>query len=219
MTPVRDRDAAARSEASICFITPHTRPSLPAAAAGQAYSRCTKSGATPMSSTRRRADSCRPPRRFCSTLVHLYANGTDSKAHLEVGFKFHPRGYKPTLNFRQLFVGNGPDLDIKGNEANQRVDAYFTLPQHMKISTYEPHMHAGRSHVPRGDLGRDGADAQLLQIRSQLGQGTGMKTMRRRCCRKGRSCTSSDTSIRRPRTGTFRTRETGPGRVIAAWTT
>jgi mono/diheme cytochrome c family protein len=74
--------------------------------------------------------------------VHLHANGVDSKAHLEVGFKFHPRGYKPTLNFRQLFVGNGPDLDIKGNEANQRVDAYFTLPQHVKISTYEPHMHA-----------------------------------------------------------------------------
>jgi hypothetical protein len=74
--------------------------------------------------------------------VHLHANGTDSKSHLEVGFKFHPRGYKPTLNFRQLFVGNGPDLDIKGNEANQRVDAYFTLPQPVKISTYEPHMHA-----------------------------------------------------------------------------
>ena len=51
-------------------------------------------------------------------------------------------GYKPTLNFRQLFVGNGPDLDIRGLEANQRVDAYFTLPQHTKISTYEPHMHA-----------------------------------------------------------------------------
>jgi mono/diheme cytochrome c family protein len=74
--------------------------------------------------------------------VHLHANGVDSKAHLEVGFKFHPRGYKPTLNFRQLFVGNGPDLDIKGLEANQRVDAYYTLPQNMKISTYEPHMHA-----------------------------------------------------------------------------
>jgi hypothetical protein len=74
--------------------------------------------------------------------VHLHANGVDTKARLEVAFKFHPRGYKPTLNFRQLFVGNGPDLDIKGNEANQRVDAYFTLPQHVKISTYEPHMHA-----------------------------------------------------------------------------
>ena len=74
--------------------------------------------------------------------VHLHANGIDAKAHLEVGFKFHPRGYKPTMNFRQLFVGNGPDLDIKGMEANQRVDAYYTLPQHTKISTYEPHMHA-----------------------------------------------------------------------------
>jgi mono/diheme cytochrome c family protein len=74
--------------------------------------------------------------------VHLHANGVDAKAHLEVGFKFHPRGYKPTMNFRQLFVGNGPDLDIKPLEANQRVDAYYTLPQHMKISIYEPHMHA-----------------------------------------------------------------------------
>ena len=74
--------------------------------------------------------------------IHLHANGLDTKAHLEVAFKFHPRGYKPTLNFRQLFVGNGPDLDIRGNESNQRVDAYFTLPQPVKISTYEPHMHA-----------------------------------------------------------------------------
>jgi mono/diheme cytochrome c family protein len=74
--------------------------------------------------------------------VHLHANGVDTKAHLEVGFKFHPPGYKPTMNFRQLFVGNGPDLDIRGMEANQRVDAYLTLPQHMKISIYEPHMHA-----------------------------------------------------------------------------
>jgi mono/diheme cytochrome c family protein len=74
--------------------------------------------------------------------VHLHANGADSKSHLEIGFKFHPRGYKPTMNFRQLFVGNGPDLDIKAMDANQRVDAYFTLPQHTKISTYEPHMHA-----------------------------------------------------------------------------
>jgi mono/diheme cytochrome c family protein len=74
--------------------------------------------------------------------VHLHANGVDTTAHLEIGFKFHPRGYKPSLTFRQLFVGKGPDLDIRPMEANQRVDAYFTLPQHAKISTYEPHMHA-----------------------------------------------------------------------------
>ena len=74
--------------------------------------------------------------------VHLHSNGIDAKARLEVGFKFHPKGYKPTVNFQPLFVGNGPDLDIRGGEANQRMDAYFTLPQNVKISTFEPHMHA-----------------------------------------------------------------------------
>jgi hypothetical protein len=74
--------------------------------------------------------------------VHLHANGIDTKAHLQVGFRFHPRGYKPTLNFQQLFVGNGPDIDIRGMDPNQRMDVYFTLPQNMKIMTFEPHMHA-----------------------------------------------------------------------------
>src|SRR5262247_3449797 len=49
--------------------------------------------------------------------VHLHSNGLDTKAHLEVGFKFHPKGYKPRLNFQPLFVGNGPDLDIRAMEA------------------------------------------------------------------------------------------------------
>jgi hypothetical protein len=74
--------------------------------------------------------------------VHLHSNGIDTKARLQVGFKFHPVGYKPKLNFQPLFVGNGPDLDIRGMEANQRVDAYYTLPQNTKISVFEPHMHA-----------------------------------------------------------------------------
>src|SRR5678809_699193 len=37
--------------------------------------------------------------------------------------------------------------------------------QHLRAA----HARARRSHVPRGDLGRERADAQLLQIRSQLG--------------------------------------------------
>jgi len=74
--------------------------------------------------------------------VHLHANGNDTKARLEVGFKFHPKGYKPKLTFQPLFVGNGPDIDIRGMDANQRMDVYFTLPQNTKIMTFEPHMHA-----------------------------------------------------------------------------
>ena len=77
---------------------------------------------------------------FFST--HLHANGIDTRAHIDVGFKFHLRGYEPTKDTQFLFFGNGPDLDIRAMEDNQRADAYFTLPSNAKISVYEPHMHA-----------------------------------------------------------------------------
>ena len=74
--------------------------------------------------------------------THLHANGTDTTARLEVGFKFHPRGYQPDKEMQLLFFGNGPDLDIRPMESNQRADAYFTMPENAKISVFEPHMHA-----------------------------------------------------------------------------
>ena len=74
--------------------------------------------------------------------THLHSNGTDTKVRLDVGFKFHPKGYEPTKEVELLFFGNGPDIDIRGNEDNQRMDAYFTLPENTKLSVYEPHMHA-----------------------------------------------------------------------------
>ena len=74
--------------------------------------------------------------------THLHSNGTDTKARLEVGFKFHPKGYEPTKDVELLFFGNGPDIDIRGNEDNQLMEAYFTLPENTKLSVYEPHMHA-----------------------------------------------------------------------------
>ncbi len=74
--------------------------------------------------------------------THLHANGTDTTARLEVGFKFHPKEYEPTKEVEFLFFGNGPDIDIRGMEDNQRMDAYFTLPENTKLSVYEPHMHA-----------------------------------------------------------------------------
>ena len=74
--------------------------------------------------------------------THLHANGTDVTARLEVGFRLHPRGYEPTKEMEFLFFGNGPDIDIRAMEDNQRMDAYFTLAENTKISVYEPHMHA-----------------------------------------------------------------------------
>ena len=74
--------------------------------------------------------------------MHLHANGADTKAHLKVGFKFHPKGYEPTVEQKLIAFGNGVDLDVEALHPNQTMDAYFTLPDHAKITVFEPHMHA-----------------------------------------------------------------------------
>jgi len=77
-----------------------------------------------------------------SDSVHLHSNGRDTKAHLEIGFKFAPKGYKPTYRSAQLGLGNGVDIDIRPMEANQQLHAYTVLQDHVKISSFEPHLHA-----------------------------------------------------------------------------
>jgi hypothetical protein len=73
--------------------------------------------------------------------VHMHANGKDTTGHLEVAFKFHPKGYQPRMNERNLTVGTG-DIDIRGMEAGKKIEAFYTLTQPTKITVYEPHMHA-----------------------------------------------------------------------------
>jgi mono/diheme cytochrome c family protein len=79
-----------------------------------------------------------------SNSVHLHSNGRDTKAHLEVGFKFMPKGYQPTYKGGGLSngLGNGVDIDIKAMEANQQLHAYAVATQNIKIVSFEPHLHA-----------------------------------------------------------------------------
>jgi hypothetical protein len=77
-----------------------------------------------------------------SNSVHLHSNGRETKAHLEIAFKFHPKGYKPTLRRALRNLGNGVDIDIKPLEANQQLHAYTVLQEHTKITSFEPHLHA-----------------------------------------------------------------------------
>jgi mono/diheme cytochrome c family protein len=77
-----------------------------------------------------------------SNSVHLHSNGRDTKAHLEIGFKFHPKGYQPMYKRANVSLGNGVDIDIKPMEANQQLHAYAVLQEHIKIITFEPHLHA-----------------------------------------------------------------------------
>jgi hypothetical protein len=73
--------------------------------------------------------------------VHMHANGQRTTAHLRLGFKFHPPGYEPARRATNLVFGNG-EVDLRPMQAGQEVHIYQTLEQNMKITTFEPHMHA-----------------------------------------------------------------------------
>lgn len=74
--------------------------------------------------------------------THLHSNGRDTKSRLRFGFKLHPKGYKPAYRSTLRALGNGLDIDIKPNEANQQLHAYLVLERPTKIVTFEPHLHA-----------------------------------------------------------------------------
>ncbi|MEZ5294589.1 MAG: hypothetical protein R2745_26155 [Vicinamibacterales bacterium] len=82
-----------------------------------------------------------------SDSVHLHSNGRDTQAHLEIGFKFMPKGYKPEYRMSTLNLGNGVDIDIRGMDANQQLNAYAVLTEHTKILSFEPHLHAPGSRM------------------------------------------------------------------------
>lgn len=75
--------------------------------------------------------------------AHLHPNGRATKARLQVGFKFHPRGWKPSraVRARGLF-GNSMNIDLRPMEANQKFEGFTVLPDNARIVSFEPHMHA-----------------------------------------------------------------------------
>jgi hypothetical protein len=75
--------------------------------------------------------------------THLHSNGRDTKSVVQIGFKLHPKGYKPTRIVRKMgLFGNSPNLDIRPMQADQKFEAYALLPDNAKIVAFEPHMHA-----------------------------------------------------------------------------
>jgi mono/diheme cytochrome c family protein len=73
--------------------------------------------------------------------VHLHANGKDTTAFLQVGFKFHPVGYKPQIQSTLISIGTD-DLDIPGGARGISQSATMTLSRPLKLTVFEPHMHA-----------------------------------------------------------------------------
>jgi hypothetical protein len=76
--------------------------------------------------------------------MHIHSPGVpgaDRYARMDVGFKLHPTGYKPKREFRGYTFGR-TEIQVDPFGQNEREDAYFVAPQHMKLTNYEPHMHA-----------------------------------------------------------------------------
>jgi hypothetical protein len=73
--------------------------------------------------------------------VHLHSNGKETKATLQVGFKFHPAGYRPQIQSRLISIGTD-DLDIPGGASGISQTATMTLSQPTKLTVFEPHMHS-----------------------------------------------------------------------------
>jgi hypothetical protein len=78
---------------------------------------------------------------FFSPSVHMHANERATTAHLRLGFKLHPRGYAPTKRETMLTFGNG-EIDLAPMRKGQEVHVYHTLEQNIKVTSFEPHMHA-----------------------------------------------------------------------------
>ncbi|MEX2131437.1 MAG: hypothetical protein WD772_08105 [Pseudohongiellaceae bacterium] len=79
---------------------------------------------------------------FATDSVHMHSNGRDTTGHLEIGYRFHPKGYEPKYETAFIGLGNGVDISITGNKTDQELHAYTVLNDHTKVITFEPHLHA-----------------------------------------------------------------------------
>lgn len=79
---------------------------------------------------------------FLTDSAHMHSNGRDTTGYLEIGFRFHPRGYEPKYETARYSLGNGVDISMTGGQTDQELHAYTVLQDFTKIITFEPHLHA-----------------------------------------------------------------------------
>jgi hypothetical protein len=83
-----------------------------------------------------------PAGSLLSFRIHTHSTGKDTDVRLDVGFKLHPKGYKPKYVMKGGSTMANFDMDIPANDDNVRLDAYTVLKTPAKFLTFEPHMHA-----------------------------------------------------------------------------
>ena len=79
---------------------------------------------------------------FSTDSAHMHSNGRDTTGYLEIGFRFHPKGYEPKYETASFSLGNGVDISVTGSKTDQELHAYAVLDDFTKVITFEPHLHA-----------------------------------------------------------------------------
>jgi hypothetical protein len=74
--------------------------------------------------------------------THLFAAGVPVPVRADVGFTFHPKGYKPKYQSWEFGSVGGDTIDIPGGAADVRLDGFYIMPKHGILNTFEPHMHS-----------------------------------------------------------------------------
>ena len=73
--------------------------------------------------------------------THFHSNGSHTRARVDIGFKFHPKGYEPKWHVKRVGPST-PFIDLKGMEADQEFEALAPLMENTMLTVFEPHLHA-----------------------------------------------------------------------------
>jgi hypothetical protein len=143
------RASGGRDTVGGLFVFHHATMGVVDPAAAESDQEAARLGGWPVHEVGRNADVFNPEAGRLmpagATLVfsnaHLHANGADTEAHLNVAFKFHPKGYEPTLNERSVTWAI-VDIDLEAMDPDQELESFFVVPEPLKMTIFEPHLHA-----------------------------------------------------------------------------
>jgi mono/diheme cytochrome c family protein len=79
-----------------------------------------------------------------SCSFHLSSNGRETTAHLEIGYKFHPKGYQTPYEspIEVNRYGAGLAHDVQAGVAENLLTRSWVLEEHTKLIASEAHLHA-----------------------------------------------------------------------------
>ncbi len=101
--------------------------------------------------------------------THLFAAGVPVPVRADVGFKLHPKGYKPKYQSWEFGSVAGEVIDIPAGADNVRLDGFYIMPKPGVLNTFEPHMHSsGRRMCVEAIYPNEGGNMRTQNRRETL---------------------------------------------------